>query len=346
MPGLDTAESVVKQVTFDAVVLEGAALVFGTLEDHATTPAAANSAAFMGFAKYAQAINDVGPLVLAGGIVMAISSGAVSLGDKVKIADTSGRVKTAVADDNVVGIALRASAATGDRFPVLVMRSPAGSGLVSGVVPSVRLNFATNPTNDDTITIGAKTFTFKTTLITATTTTQVKILGTAALTLAALLDAINGVTNANVVADTTPFTTSVVADAVSATVLRIRKADAQGGTAIAGTMSTTAFSETLTAAADIVNAANLNVSGKAATDNTISTGSVTITAAMITNGTFDVELPFTPTIVQWSGYASTGVPRAINEAVTISGNALHLVLAGGASPNWQANDTFRFIATI
>ena len=40
----------------------------------------------------------------------------------------------------------------------------------------------------------------------ATTTTQVKILGSAALTLAATLDAINGVTNANVVADTTlPF---------------------------------------------------------------------------------------------------------------------------------------------
>lgn len=344
MPGMDTEESIIKAVTFDAAVLEGAACVFGTAEDHATVPAAANSGTFMGFAKYAQAIDSVGPLIIDNGLASAISLGAIALGDKVKIGDTSGRVMTATADDdNVVGIAMRATSATGDRFPVLVMRRPAGSGH-GGVIPSLRLGFATNPTDGDTITIGTKTFTFKATLVAATTTTQVKILGTAALTLAALLDAINGVTNANVVLDTTPFTTSVVADAVTATVLRVRKAVAQGSTAVAGVMTSTAFSETLTAAGDIVNASNFNVAGKLASEGY--PASVAITAQMITNGAFDIELPFTPTVVQWSGYASTGVPRAINEAVTISGNAIHLVFAGGASPNWQAGDTIRFSATV
>ena len=88
-----------------------------------------------------------------------------------------------------------------------------------GSIASARVAFSANPSNNDTLSIGGKTFTFKSSLGAATTTTQVKILGSAALTLAATLDAINGVTNANVVADTTPFSLSIVADAVPATEL-------------------------------------------------------------------------------------------------------------------------------
>lgn len=219
----------------------------------------------------------------------------------------------------------------------------ADSGIMTseGVIPAARLNFATNPTNDDTVTIGTKTFTFKTTLIAATTTTQVKILGSAALTLAAFLDAINGVTNADVVRDTTPFAALIVADAVTSTKVRIRNAASQGDTAIAGTVASTALSETLTAAADIWSAANLNVSGKVATDMKVSLFQFAITAAMVTNASFQFELPFTPTAFSAFVTASTGVQRASTDAVTVSGNAINVALAGGASPAIQAGDLVR-----
>lgn len=212
-----------------------------------------------------------------------------------------------------------------------------------GVVPAARCAFSANPANNDTLTIGGKTFTFKTTLIAATTTTQVKRGGSAAVTLASLLDAINGVTNANVVKDTTPFTLSVLADAVSATVLRLRLANAQGGSPIAGVSATMALAASITGGAAAWSAANLNVSGKAPSDS-CSLSTVAITAAMVTNASFQVELPFTPTSVLAFVTASTGVQRASTDAVTISGNAISIALGGGASPAIQAGDLVTILA--
>ncbi len=225
----------------------------------------------------------------------------------------------------------------------MIKGGSAGSGPLLGIVPSLRLAFATDASNADTVTINGNVFKFLTTLITADTTTQIKRGTSAAVTLGLLVKAINGTVDADIVLATTPFTDSIVADAVG-TSLRIRKADAQGGSPVAGVSTSYAVSETLTPAGDIWSAANLSVSGKAATDSQQTVGSVAITAAMVTNGSFQVELPFTPTVVLWDGYASTGIKRAINEAVTISSNAINLALAGGGSPNWQAGDFFRFIA--
>src|SRR5262249_40743873 len=132
----------------------------------------------------------------------------------------------------------------------------------AGVIPSSRVAFSVNPTNNDTITIGGSSFTFVTNLAAATSTTQVKILGSAALTLAALLDAINGVTNTNIVANPTPFALSVVADAVTATVLRIRNANKQGGQAQAGTVGSTALAASVSGGASAWSIANLNATGK------------------------------------------------------------------------------------
>lgn len=229
--------------------------------------------------------------------------------------------------------------------------SPAGSpategapAVLRGIIPSARCAFSAQPANNDTLTINSKTFTFKTTLIAATTTTQVLRGADAATTLASLLNAINGVTDATVVKDTTPFALSLIADAVSATVLRIRLADAQGGNAIAGTSSSYALAASITAGASAWSVANLNASGKVATTYQCSSGSVTITAAMVTNASFQIELPFTPTAFVHMCSASTGVQRAITDAVTISGNAINVALAGGASPAIQAGDLFRFFA--
>ncbi len=220
------------------------------------------------------------------------------------------------------------------------------SGLMSseGVIPAARLVFITDASDGDTITIGTKTFTFKTTLIAATTTTQVKRGTSAAATLGALIHAINGVTDALVVPDTTPFSASIVADAVTATVLRIRKANVQGGSPIAGTVAATTLSETLTPAASIWSAADLSVSGKAATDSKFAMCQMAVTAAMVTNASFQVELPFTPTCVLLFVTGSTGVQRASTDAQTISGNAVSIALGGGASPAIQAGDLLRIVA--
>lgn len=210
-----------------------------------------------------------------------------------------------------------------------------------GVVPAARCAFSANPSNGDTLTINSSTFTFKTSLVTATTTTQVKIGASAAVTLASLLNAINGVADVTVVKNTTPFALPIVADAVSATVLRIRLALAQGGAATAGVSGSYALAASITAGASAWSAANLNVSGKSAIDCRVSMFEVAVTAAMVTNASFQLELPFTPTSFSAFVTSSAGVQRASTDAITISGNAINVALAGGASPAIQAGDLVR-----
>lgn len=206
----------------------------------------------------------------------------------------------------------------------------------NGVVPAARLAFSVNPSNNDTITIAGSSFTFKTSLGAATTTTQVLIGASAAATLADLLNAINGVADANVVPNTTPFALSVVADAVTATVLRLRKAISQGGNPVPGTVGSTTLAASITTGASAWSCANLNASGRFSR--------VTITSGMISNGSFQIELPFTPSSVAWTMTSSAGVLRSITDAITISGNAINVALAGGASPATQAGDLFNFTA--
>lgn len=230
-------------------------------------------------------------------------------------------------------------------LPKTLLRGSDGNdrGLVrtEGVIPAARCAFSANPADADTLTIGTKTFTFKTTLVAATTTTQVKRGISAAVTLASLLNAINGVADATVVPDTTPFTASLLADAVSATVLRIRKADAQGGNAIPGTVSATTLAASITAGASAWSVADLSATGKLATDCKMSFFQFAITAAMVTNTSFQFELPFAPTAFSAFVTGSTGVQRASTDAVTISGNAISVALAGGGSPAIQAGDLLR-----
>lgn len=214
-----------------------------------------------------------------------------------------------------------------------------------GVIPAARLVFATDPTNADVMTIGGKTFKFLTTLIAADTTVQVKRGTSAAATLASLIKAINGTVAAGEwVEATTAFAVPIVADAVSATVLRIRNATTRGGLPLAGVAASCALTETLTPAASIWNCGNLAESGKSPGNCATSLSSVTVTAAMVTNASFQVELPFTPTVVLAFVKSSAGVQRASTDAVTISANAVSIALAGGASPAIQATDIVTILA--
>lgn len=207
----------------------------------------------------------------------------------------------------------------------------------SGVIPAARVAFSANPANNDTIAIGGTTFKFVTALGSAAAQVQVLIGASAAATLASLLSAINNVTSdVTWVQATSPFALLVVADAVTATVLRLRKATAQGGAAVAGTVASTALTASVTGGASAWSVANLNASGRFP--------KVVITAAMITNGSFQAELDYTPSAVAWTVTSSVGVLRSITDAVTISANAINIALAGGASPATQAGDILSFFA--
>jgi hypothetical protein len=206
-----------------------------------------------------------------------------------------------------------------------------------GAVPSARLGFATDPTSADTITIGGHVFKFLTTLVAANTYTQIKRGTSAAQTLADLVKAINGTASANVVQATTQFSKTIVADALT-NILRIRWADARGGNPVAGVSASIALSESLTPVASIWNCANLNVTGKSPLDSAMTVHTFAVTAQMITYGSYQLELPFTPALVSVSTTSSTGVLRSVDEAVTISSNAINFVMAGSTSPNFQAGD--------
>ncbi len=200
----------------------------------------------------------------------------------------------------------------------------APSGRQNGVIPSARLPFSATPADGDTITIGGKTFTFKTTLVAATTTTQVHRTPVGAVTaagcLANLLAAINGTSSAEYVENTTPFAAKVKADAPTATSLRIRKADARGGNLVAGIATSTALAASITAGGSWSNA-NLTETGKDPLQREYSDFAVTLTQAMVTADKVYAELPFAlgdQGFVQWKAYDANHAPLNIEIQNTLA----------------------------
>lgn len=219
-----------------------------------------------------------------------------------------------------------------------------------GVIPNSRVLMSTNASNNDTLTISGHVIKFVTSLASAgagETFTQVKIGGDAATTRASLCNALNGVADSdNIVEATTTFKSAMAtlgaplyADQVS-TKVRIRLASVHGAV---GSLNP-ASSPSVTLAANLTTSAawdvtNLNASGGIDAGKRVVVTQFTITAAMITAAEKLVECPFTPTAFSVQCRSSSGVIRALDEAVTISGDAIRLVFAGGSSPNWQATDT-------
>lgn len=203
-----------------------------------------------------------------------------------------------------------------------------------GVVPSSRVAFSVNPTANDTMAIGGTTFKFVSALGAAAAQVQVLIGGTAAASLANVIDAINGKASNKGSAwaeATTPFAVTVVADASTTTQLRIRWADKRGGNALAGVAPSTALTASITGGASAWINDNLNTIGKAPSSVRNGYVQITLTAAMITalaTGVF-VEFPFTPSTWQWMVVDSTGAGRwTLTDTLVLDGNALKLVSAG------------------
>jgi len=214
-----------------------------------------------------------------------------------------------------------------------------------GMIPSARVAFSVNPTANDTLAVGGTTFKFVASLGTAGAQVQVLIGGSASATLTNTIAAINGdTTNANWTEATTPFAGAVVADAVTATVLRVMSATARGGNPAAISSGSVALTASVTGGASAWNPTNLNAMAALPASSMVSVGKVTITAAMISAGSLNIELPFSPTILLYQAQSSAGVLRNPSDVVAVSASTITITLGGGASPNLQANDVFAFLA--
>ena len=123
--------------------------------------------------------------------------------------------------------------------------------------------------------------------------------------------------------------------------VRIFNADAVGGSKLAGSQSIV-LNETMTDAGDVWSVGNVNMNtlgAAAAAARRHTTYKVTVTAAMITEGTLVVEAPFTVGSATFDAYTSTGSKRyTANDTIAPSGTSVLMVLAGGAAPDIQATD--------
>lgn len=221
-----------------------------------------------------------------------------------------------------------------------------------GSVAVARLLMANQPADGDTIGIGANTYSFTDTGVNTVVNNDAHIAvvigGSAALTRANLIAAINGAGTAGAtvtLADAvTPAlddgTENLLADQVGTTV-RIRSASAPGGTVTAADPSIV-LAESITDAADVwdVGAVNMNtLAGAAKALRLEATAVLTVTAAMITSKV-RVDFPFTVTGFLVQVRSSTGGLRTgvIGDLAAIDTGGLLLTFDGGAAPAIQATD--------
>jgi hypothetical protein len=153
-----------------------------------------------------------------------------------------------------------------------------------------------------------------------------------------LIDAINGVVDAARITRDGTNTELVVASAGITTGDIVVQSSATIGGTPAPSATPVACSDGLDTATDIWDAAN-TYNGIAQQPRQVAAVSITLSAAMIAKGNVQAYFSFTP---------RTAIPinrsRPQNEVYTITGNAVSLTLAGGASPNNQAADVIDIIA--
>lgn len=193
----------------------------------------------------------------------------------------------------------------------------------------------------NTVVVGADTYEFRdSTPPAGGTAGRIWVYGgvDSAASRANLIKAINGTVDAALVTRDGANTEEVVASAgITTGDVIVQSADAIGGNP-APSATAIACSETLATATDIWDQTN-TYNGLATTLREAIAVAVTLTAAMIAKGTVEVLFDFTPRSVMVVNRS-----RPQDEAYTISGNAVSLTLAGGASPNNQADDVIDVIA--
>lgn len=235
--------------------------------------------------------------------------------------------------------------------------------LSTGAVGSARLAFGDQPTATDTVTIGADVYEFVAHggQVAADTNIAVEIGATVIDTAGNFASAINNhvdteigpseITLGDGVTPALAFgTESVMADQDITDVIRIRNAGSPGGgqnasqgiagVPLPGTQSI-ALAETLTPGASIWNQANLNATGTEPL-NRRAEGFIVIDATNLIND-FTVELPFTPTLVNWHAVDVNNAGKATTAIVSPASGGLLVNANAGASPlvatdriHWQA----------
>lgn len=227
-------------------------------------------------------------------------------------------------------------------------------GIDAGAIPVHKMPFANQPTTADTIGIGGDTYEFVTAsgAVADDDNIAVAIGGSAALTLTNLVAAINNTAaaahaNITMIDEVTPAlgrgTENVVA-AIASTTLEIRPADAPGGNVVPNSPSL-AFAEAVTHANVVWTAGNVNLNtlGGRAAGRKYALTTLTVTAAMVTAGSWIVEVPFTVGGVLGFVKSSAGVQRASTDAITFATTKVTVALAGGASPAIQATDVVTLV---
>jgi hypothetical protein len=152
------------------------------------------------------------------------------------------------------------------------------------------------------------------------------------------INAVNGVVDAATITYDGPVTEYMLAAAgITTGDVIAQSADAVGGNPLASTTAT-ATTETLATVTDIWDLATMR-SGEALGEIQSAVATITVLAEDIVKGNVQIYFPFTPTHC-WLLARN----RVQNEAYVISGNGVSLTLAGGASPNIQANDVVDILA--
>lgn len=215
---------------------------------------------------------------------------------------------------------------------VTLSRGSVGAVENDGVVAEAVLIFSNNPSDGDTIAIGADTYEFDNNASTTGGRIAVTIGATAADTLTTLIGAINNNGTASVIAD------------VLGSDLRIRSANTRGGSPV-GADPSIVLAESITAASNVWVQGNVNLNtlaGQARGVQRTARGQLTVTTAMITSEPFTVgSFSFTPTGFMAHVRSSTGLAKQVTDLFTISG--ARLVLNVDGATNVANGDVVSFI---
>lgn len=200
--------------------------------------------------------------------------------------------------------------------------------ILDGVVPHARLAFPNQPSNSDTLGIGADTYEFSSDGTVTTGRRKVDIGVDAATTLASLVTSIN-------------TATAAVKASVVGTFLLIQGASAAGGTPTPGAPSI-ALTESITDAANVWESgvSNLNQSaGEAAGYKRRATAKVTVSSGLAAASTaLLAQFDFTPTDFFIQIRDTNGAMKnTVSDRFTISGNGI-LITQNGAT-HLAATDT-------